>query len=66
MSAPAQKLWPSPGEDDGARVADVGEGLGELGDQLGVEGVPALGPREGDPQDVVRRGRSVGRPRVRA
>ena len=43
---------PLAGEDDRARVADVSEGLGELGDQRGVERVPPLGTRERDPEDV--------------
>ena len=52
MSAPAQKLGPSPARTTTRASADVGEGLRELGDQLGVEGVPALGPRQGDPEDA--------------
>ena len=43
MSAPAQKLSPSPVEDDGPRVADVAEGLGQLADELRVERVSPLG-----------------------
>ena len=43
MSAPAQKLSPSPVEDDGPRVADVGERLGQLANELRVEGVSSLG-----------------------
>ena len=37
-------------EHDGARVADVGERPGELGDQRRVEGVSPLRPRQRDPQ----------------
>jgi hypothetical protein len=44
-SAPAQKLGPLAGEQDGTRLADVDERLGELRDQVGVEGVPRLGTR---------------------
>ena len=40
-----------PGEDDGARVADVGERLGELGDQRSVERVPPLRAGECDAED---------------
>ena len=52
MSAPAQKLSPFAGEHDGARVADVGEGLGELADQGCVERVAPLGARDRHSQDV--------------
>ena len=41
-----------PGEDNCPCVANVGKGLRELGDQLGVEGVPALGARQRDPEDA--------------
>jgi len=34
------------------RVADVRERLRQLADQACVEGVPALGPREGDAQEI--------------
>ena len=44
---------PVAGEQNRSRLADVDERLGELGDQRGVEGVPRLGARERDPQDVV-------------
>lgn len=40
------------GEDDGARVADVNEGVRELGDEGGVEGVPPLRPVQRDPEQV--------------
>ena len=36
-----------------ARLADVDERLGQLCDQLGVEGVSRLGPRQRDPEQVV-------------
>ena len=39
------------GEHDGARVADVGERLGQIPDQLRVERVAPLGPGERDSQD---------------
>ena len=35
---------------DGAGVPDVGEGLGQLADQCGVECVPTLRPSKGDPK----------------
>ncbi len=38
-------------EDDHSRVPDVGESLGQLRDQLGVERIAPVGPRDGDPQD---------------
>ena len=37
-------------EDDGARVTGSGEGVGELGDEGGVERVPPLRPRQRDPE----------------
>ncbi len=43
------------GEHDRARVPDVGERLGQLCDQRGVEGVPPLGTGQRDAQDVRRR-----------
>ena len=43
---------PLAAEDHGACPADVDERLGELPDQRGVEGVPDLGLREGDVQEV--------------
>ncbi len=39
------------GEDDRAGISYVGEGLGELGDQCRVEGVPPLRARKSDAQD---------------
>ena len=39
-------------EQDGARVSDVAERLGELRDQGGVERVPPLGLREHDAKDM--------------
>jgi len=36
------------GEEDGARVAGAVERLGQLGDELRVEGVPTLGAGERD------------------
>ena len=39
-------------ENDGARVAYVREGGRERGDQLGVERVPAVGPRQRDAQEL--------------
>ena len=39
-------------EEHGARVADVRERLGELGDEGGIERVPALGLRERHAEDV--------------
>ena len=39
-------------EHDRARVPDVGERLRQLRDERGVERVAALGPREGDAQDL--------------
>ena len=44
---------PLAGEHDRARVADVGEGVGELGDQRRVEGVPPLRARQRDAEDGV-------------
>jgi dihydrodipicolinate synthase/N-acetylneuraminate lyase len=38
-------------EDDGARVANISEGVSKLADEGGVEGVPPLGPRQRDPKD---------------
>ena len=38
-------------EDDSPRVADVREGLRQLGDECSVEGVPPLGPRQHDAAD---------------
>ena len=43
---------PLSGEDDRARVVDVRERFGELGDERGVERVAALWPRERHPQDA--------------
>ena len=39
-------------EQDGPRIADVGERVRQLRDEAGVEGVPSLGLRERDPEDV--------------
>ena len=39
-------------EDDCPRVADVRERLGQRGDELRVERVPALGPSQRDPEDA--------------
>ena len=44
---------PVPGEDDGPGGADVDEGLGELGDERGVERVARLRAGEGDAEDVL-------------
>jgi len=44
---------PLPGEHDRARVADVCEGFGQLGDQAGVEGVAALRAGQDYAQDSV-------------
>jgi dihydrodipicolinate synthase/N-acetylneuraminate lyase len=41
------------GEHDGARVSDVGEGVGERSDQRGVEGVPSLRPRNRHAENLV-------------
>ena len=40
-------------ENDRPSLADVDERLRQLGDRGRVEGVPRLGPREDDPEDVV-------------
>ena len=39
-----------PAEDDCPRVADIGKRLGQLGNELGVKRVAALGPRQRDAQ----------------
>ena len=44
---------PVAGEQHRARLADVDERLGQLCDQVGVEGVSRLGPRQRDPEQVV-------------
>ena len=49
VGAGAERLALS-GENDGPRVADVGERLGQLGDQRSVERVPPLGAGERDTQ----------------
>ena len=52
MSAPAQKLSPSPVSTTARASPTSDERLGQLADQLGVEGVPPLGLRDRDAQDV--------------
>src|SRR5262249_6578185 len=51
VGARAEAL-PFAGEDHDARVADVAECACEVGDQSGVEGVPALRPVERDAEDI--------------
>ena len=44
---------PFASEDDGARLADVDECLRKPGHERLVEGVPRLGPGQGDTEDIV-------------
>src|SRR5206468_1022502 len=51
---------PFPRENDRADATDIDEGLCELGDDRGVERVAAVGPRQGNAEDVaVALGREV-------
>jgi hypothetical protein len=49
--SPGAEARPVSGEDDDTGVAGVGEGLVQLADQLGIEGVAALRFRQSDAKD---------------